>query len=88
MLENHTKTYGFGHDELIGSLMKVKLPFEPSSIAQLAALASLDDNDFLTKTIKNNVVGMQVHPSLKPEKPAILENDPSSIATSLAPSIS
>ncbi len=51
--------YGFGHKELIDSLMKVKLPFEPSSPAQLAAFASLDDLEFLSNTIKNNSLGMQ-----------------------------
>jgi len=51
--------YGFGHKELIDNLMKVKLPFEPSSAAQIAGLASLDDEIFLTKTIKNNAIGMQ-----------------------------
>ena len=51
--------YGFGHRELIDSLMKVKLPFEPSSVSQLAALASLEDHEFLSETIKNNVSGMQ-----------------------------
>ena len=51
--------YGFGHSDLIDSLMKVKLPFEPSYPAQLAAFASLDDSDFLLSTIKNNKLGMQ-----------------------------
>ena len=51
--------YGFGHKGLIDSLMKVKLPFEPSSPGQLAAFASLDDSDFLLNTIKNNELGMK-----------------------------
>ena len=51
--------YGFGHKTLIDSLMKVKLPFEPSSPGQLAAFASLDDSDFLSDTIKNNTFGMK-----------------------------
>ena len=51
--------YGFGHKELIENLMKVKLPFEPSSAAQLAAFASLEDKTFLSNTIKNNASGMQ-----------------------------
>ena len=29
--------YGFGHEDLIGNLLKVKLPFEPSIPAQSAA---------------------------------------------------
>tara|TARA_X000001036_G_scaffold304204_1_gene283164 strand:+ start:1684 stop:2763 length:1080 start_codon:yes stop_codon:yes gene_type:complete len=51
--------YGFGHQELIDSLMKVKLPFEPSSFAQMAGLASLEDDEFLAKTVKINASGMQ-----------------------------
>ena len=51
--------YGFGHQELIDSLMKVKLPFEPSSFAQMAGLASLDDDEFLAETIKINKGGMK-----------------------------
>ena len=32
--------------------MKVKLPFEPSIPAQEAAIAAMDDNNHLEKTIK------------------------------------
>ena len=46
--------YGFAHQELIQNLMKVKLPFEPSSVSQEAALAALDDLEHLDKTIKLN----------------------------------
>tara|TARA_X000001036_G_C20633984_1_gene788313 strand:- start:270 stop:1361 length:1092 start_codon:yes stop_codon:yes gene_type:complete len=46
--------YGFAHHELIQNLMKVKLPFEPSSISQEAAIAALDDLEHLDKTIKLN----------------------------------
>lgn len=42
--------YGFAHEDLITNLMKVKLPFEPSSPAQAAGLAALDDMKFLQKT--------------------------------------
>jgi histidinol-phosphate aminotransferase len=42
--------YGFAHEDLITNLMKVKLPFEPSSPAQAAGLAALDDVTFLKKT--------------------------------------
>tara|TARA_B100001173_G_C15992761_1_gene549695 strand:+ start:463 stop:1548 length:1086 start_codon:yes stop_codon:yes gene_type:complete len=51
--------YGFAHDKLINSLMKVKVPFEPSSLAQVAGVAALDDNDFLMKTIELNRNGMK-----------------------------
>jgi histidinol-phosphate aminotransferase len=46
--------YGFAHDDLISNLMKVKLPFEPSILAQEAALAALDDDEFLIKSIQLN----------------------------------
>lgn len=52
--------YGFAHDELIGNLLKVKLPFEPSRPAQMAALAALDDDDHLAHSIQNNHDGKPV----------------------------
>ena len=51
--------YGFAHDELINNLLKVKVPFEPSSLAQAAGFAALDDSDFLSKTIELNEKGMK-----------------------------
>jgi histidinol-phosphate aminotransferase len=44
--------YGFAHDELIANLMKVKLPFEPSTAAQQAGLASLGDEEFVARTLE------------------------------------
>jgi histidinol-phosphate aminotransferase len=49
--------YGFAHDELISNLLKVKLPFEPSRPAQIAALAALEDEDHLAQSIQNNREG-------------------------------
>ena len=46
--------YGFGHDYLIGSLHKVKLPFEPSLIAQKGALGALKDHPHLQRTLASN----------------------------------
>ncbi len=46
--------YGFGHEDLIGNLTKVKLPFEPSSIAQMGALGAIYDRSHLKRTITNN----------------------------------
>ena len=48
--------YGFAHDDLISNLMKVKLPFEPSTLAQEAAIAALDDNDFMRDSIQLNTI--------------------------------
>ena len=49
--------YGFAHERLINNLMKVKEPFEPSSIAMVAGISAMDDNDFLNKTLMLNKVG-------------------------------
>lgn len=46
--------YGFGHDYLIGNLHKVKLPFEPSLIAQKGAFGALKDSPHLARTLENN----------------------------------
>tara|TARA_Y100001978_G_scaffold192757_1_gene198183 strand:- start:913 stop:1719 length:807 start_codon:yes stop_codon:yes gene_type:complete len=46
--------YGFAHEELIKNLLKVKLPFEPSILAQEAAIAALDDEDFIQDSLKIN----------------------------------
>jgi histidinol-phosphate aminotransferase len=67
--------YGFAHGELIRNLLKVKLPFEPSTLAQAAGLAALDDAGFLARTLANNregrdyltgalgAIGLEVAPS-------------------------
>jgi histidinol-phosphate aminotransferase len=46
--------YGFANKDLIQNLMKVKLPFEPSSLGQFAACIAMDDNDHLINSIKIN----------------------------------
>jgi histidinol-phosphate aminotransferase len=43
-----------GPDEVIEALYKVKLPFEPSVLAQAAAMAALDDDEFLKTVIELN----------------------------------
>ncbi|MGE0495084.1 MAG: histidinol-phosphate transaminase [Vulcanimicrobiota bacterium] len=50
--------YGFGHDALITSLWKVKLPFEPSAPAQAAATAALEDSEFLVRALETNQRGL------------------------------
>ena len=52
--------YGFAHHELIDNLMKVKLPFEPSSVSQSAALQALDDINHLEETISLNTKEMRI----------------------------
>src|SRR3989449_893558 len=46
--------YGFAHEELIGNLLKVKLPFEPSSLAQAAGIGALADKEFLHRSLELN----------------------------------
>ena len=50
--------YGFAHAELIGNLLKVKLPFEPSALAEAAGIAALGDMEFLHETLAANARGM------------------------------
>ncbi len=42
--------FAVGPEYLIKELYKVKLPFEPNVLAQKAALAALDDNEFAART--------------------------------------
>lgn len=46
--------YGMAHSDIISKLMKVKLPFEPSTPAAAAGLAALEDVEFLQKTVDLN----------------------------------
>ena len=46
--------YGLAHEELITQLLKIKLPFEPAALAQAAAIAALDDHEFLEQTLALN----------------------------------
>jgi histidinol-phosphate aminotransferase len=52
--------YGFAHKTLISNLLKVKLPFEPSVPAQAAAIASLEDSEYLEKSLAVNIEGMEL----------------------------
>ena len=51
--------YGFAHEELIGNLLKVKLPFEPSTLAQAAGIAALSDKEFLHRSLELNARGLK-----------------------------
>jgi histidinol-phosphate aminotransferase len=51
--------YGFAHQELIANLMKVKLPFEPSTPAQAAGIAALADKEFLYRSLELNARGLR-----------------------------
>ncbi|MGI8744739.1 MAG: histidinol-phosphate transaminase [Bryobacteraceae bacterium] len=51
--------YGFAHEELIANLLKVKLPFEPGTLAQAAGIGALSDKEFLHRSLELNARGMK-----------------------------
>src|SRR5215472_2100413 len=51
--------YGFAHEESIRNLLKVKLPFEPSTPAQAAGIAALADKEFLHRSLELNARGLR-----------------------------
>jgi histidinol-phosphate aminotransferase len=51
--------YGFAHEDLIRNLLKVKLPFEPSTPAQAAGVAALTDKEFLHRSLELNARGLR-----------------------------
>ena len=55
--------YGFAHEELIRNVQKVKLPFEPSTLAQAAGIAALGDTEFLHRSLELNARGMRLLPA-------------------------
>lgn len=52
--------YGFAHEELIKNLLKVKLPFEPSTPAQAAGIAALGDKEFVHRSLELNARGLRL----------------------------
>lgn len=46
--------FAFAQSEIIDIMYRVKLPFEPSIIAQNGAIAALDDHDYVKMTIDTN----------------------------------
>lgn len=46
--------YGMGHPELIECLNRVRSPFNASSLAQVAALAALDDREHVARSVESN----------------------------------
>lgn len=51
--------YGFAHGDLIANLMKIKLPFEPSTLSLAAGLGALEDREFLHETLALNARGIR-----------------------------
>jgi histidinol-phosphate aminotransferase len=52
--------YAAGPEHLIKQMYKVKLPFEPNSLAQEAAIAAIDDEDFIRKTKEINKLSLSM----------------------------
>jgi histidinol-phosphate aminotransferase len=52
--------YGFAHEVLVRNLLKVKLPFEPSTVAQAAAIGALADKEFLHRSLALNAHGLKL----------------------------
>ena len=50
--------YGYGSAELVALLNRVRQPFNVNAIAQAAALAALDDEEFAEKTARENRAGL------------------------------
>jgi histidinol-phosphate aminotransferase len=50
--------YGFAHETLIANLLKVKLPFEPNTLAQAAAVGGLRDKEFVHRSLELNSRGL------------------------------
>jgi histidinol-phosphate aminotransferase len=51
--------FGVAHPELAGYLERVRQPFNVNTLAQAAALASLDDDEHLRRTVENNARGLE-----------------------------
>ena len=51
--------YGIGPAEVIEAMDKVRLPFPASGVAQAAALAALDDNEHVRRSLETNREGMK-----------------------------
>lgn len=59
--------YGFAHEDLIANLLKVKLPFEPSTVAQAAGIAALDDREFVHRSLGLNAAGLRLYETELPK---------------------
>ncbi len=51
--------YGLSHPDIADLLNRVRQPFNVNSLAQAAAIATLDDADYLQRSIELNDAGMQ-----------------------------
>jgi histidinol-phosphate aminotransferase len=51
--------YGYASEELAGLLNRVRQPFNVNAIGQAAALAALDDDEFVRRTRATNLAGLR-----------------------------
>jgi histidinol-phosphate aminotransferase len=51
--------YGIGHPDLMAELNKVRLPYNTSLTAQIAAMAALEDQGFIKECVSKNSEGLQ-----------------------------
>jgi len=51
--------YGVAEEEIVSFVNRVRQPFNTNSLAQVAALAALDDSEHIKKTRQNNSRGMK-----------------------------
>jgi len=52
--------YGMGHPELVAAINKVRSPFNVASLAQVAAMAALDDAEHIRRSIEVTRRGMEL----------------------------
>ena len=52
--------YAVGHPDVIKWLLKTKLPFDPNAIGCAAAIAALDDQEFVQTTVETNARGLEL----------------------------
>ncbi len=52
--------YAFAHESLIAQIQKLKLPFEPSALANAAGLGALGDEDYLAMSVAQNAQGRRL----------------------------
>jgi len=52
--------YGIGHPDMIAALEKIRQPFNTNMLAQVAALAALDDRAHYQRTKANNRAGLKL----------------------------
>jgi histidinol-phosphate aminotransferase len=51
--------YGFGHPDIVSTLLKIKPPFNVNVLAQAAGTAALSDVEFVTQSVDGNKTGRQ-----------------------------